>query len=106
MYCLTFTEIGLHSTNFFYHSFIKAVEMQRTLLINEINNMISIDTDIEPFKFHNLLPDVSNHDLIEILEILNKLKNRDEWTHHIINIEINDILFEDKLFDDESISSC
>jgi hypothetical protein len=104
MYCLSFTEIGLETKNFFFHSFIKAQELQRQLLIVEINNIITSETDEQPFEkkfFEDGLSNMSNYYLDRLLNILIKINYRDEWEHHIINIEINDILFEDTLFNDE-----
>jgi hypothetical protein len=104
MYCLSFTEIGLETKNFFFHSFIKAQELQRQLLIVEINNIITSETDEQAFKFNNVedgTTNMSNYYLERLLNTLIKLNYRDEWEHHIINIEINDILFEDTLFNDD-----
>jgi hypothetical protein len=105
MYCLTFSEIGLESKNFFFHSFIKATELQRQLIIIEINELIKWETDEEPFKFDEVdnyvigecrYAKMSNFDLYRLLTTMIKMVYRDEWEQHIINIEINDILFEDK----------
>jgi hypothetical protein len=106
MYCLKFTEIGLESKNFFYHSFIKAVELERQLLIIEINNIITFETDEEPFIFdvvsNNVVGEcryekMTNHDLYRLFLTLIKIAYKDEWEHHLINIEIDEIKFKDKI---------
>jgi hypothetical protein len=105
MYCLTFTEIGLESKNFFFHSYNKAIELQRQLIIIEINELVKWQTDEGPFKFdevHNSVlgefrdAKMSNYELYRLLITMLKMSHKDEWEQHIINIEINDILFEDQ----------
>jgi hypothetical protein len=79
--------------------------MQRQLIIIEINELIKWETDEKPLKFDEVenyvtgecrYAKMTNFDIYRLFTIMLKMVYKDEWEQHIINIEINDILFEDK----------
>ena len=77
MYCLTFRDAcGKLEQRFYFNYFINAVQIQRDLLILEINKLIADETDEGPFKFKD---EMSNYDLQRLLRVLLMLAYKDDF---------------------------
>jgi hypothetical protein len=97
MYCLSFMEGTIEMRSFYYHDFINARKMQRMLLIIEINNLLKDDEEKYlqgPIKFEGS----TNEELNRILNgMINLNYHADEYLDHVIDIEVNEMIFEDKI---------
>ena len=100
MYHLTFFEGLYERKHYYYHNKENALQLQRDLLIIEINNLISEETEHDHLNF---LYFVLNGELQKLLDILIELAYKDDYDRFLIKIEIEEIKFQDdvKIEDDE-----
>jgi len=93
MYCLTFKdECGKIEKRFYYNNFINAVQMQRDLLILEINKLIADETDEGPIEFKG---EMSNYDLQRLERVLLMLAYKDDFDNVEITVKVDEIICED-----------
>lgn len=100
MYHLTFCEGLYERKHFYYHNKQNALLLQRDLLIVEINNLISEETEHTHLNFLFVVP---NGELQKLLDILIELAYKDDCDRFFIKVEIEEIKFQDdvKIEDDE-----
>lgn len=94
MYHLTFIEGVYERRNFYYHNLKNALNLQRELLIVEINNLISEETGYDQLKIYGWF-DVKNEELQKLLNILIELTYKDDCDNFQIKIEVEEIKFQD-----------
>jgi hypothetical protein len=95
MFCLNFKESGGDEKKFYFNHFRNAVNMQRELLIIEINNIIKSECGENPFDNDDLCK-LNNMDLNKLLHVLIRLNYRDDYYENNILIAIEHIFFEDE----------
>ena len=93
MYHLSFIEGNFERKSFFYHNIKNALQLQRELLIVEINNLVTEETGSHQFNIYDWT--LCNTELQKLLHVLIELCYRDDSNNFQIKIEVDEIKFQD-----------